>query len=147
MKPKYLWHGSTIKHEILKPNQARDLSDHPAGNKRAVYATDQKWNAIQFGMVNKKYKKFGDFRKTPMKMVIINGWIRTGEKLYLHKLSSRGFKESPKGSHQWLKEKEIKPIKILELNVNDYKHLCRKATKKDIEYFKSMIGICKGVKE
>ena len=141
MKPKYLWHGSTVKYEILKLSQARDVSGHPAGNKKAVYATDRKLNAIQFGMVDKKYKKFGDFRTKPMIMVIISGWIRTGKKLYLHKLSSRGFKEQPKGSHQWVKEKEAKPLEIIELNVNDYKHLCRKANKKDIEYFKSCLGM------
>lgn len=149
MKPKYLWHGSTVKYDILKPSQARDLSDHPAGNKKAVYATDRKLNAIQFGMVDKKYQKFGDFNKKPMIMVIIGGWIRTGEKLYLYKLSSRGFKEAPSGSHQWLIQKEVKPLKTIELNVDDYSYLCRKATEKDIEYFKSCIGMFskRGVKK
>lgn len=73
-------------------------------------------------------------------MVLVEGDIRKGKKFYLHKVKSTGFKEMPKGSHQWVLFSKVKPIEILELNVDDYKHLVRKANKKDKEYYYSLIG-------
>ncbi|MCK4670253.1 MAG: hypothetical protein KAT43_03540 [Nanoarchaeota archaeon] len=139
-KPKYLWHGSIRKMNTIKPSKAVDLSGHPASNKKAVYATDIKALAIEFGLVDRRYKKYADYSKKPVQMVLINGNIRKGKTFYLYKLSSRGFTEAPKGSHQWINLKEVKPIEMQELKVDDYKHLCRKATKKDKEFFESLIG-------
>lgn len=139
MKPKYLWHGSTKKLDVIEPFQAVDLSGGPAGNLRAVYATDMKELAIGFGMIDKKYKKFADYSKKPVQMVVIDGDIRKGKSFYLYKLSSKGFREAPKGSHQWVCFEKVRPIEIQKLKVDDYKHLFRKATEKDKTYFESLI--------
>jgi hypothetical protein len=140
MKLKYLWHGSINKHKKLEPSKAVDLSGHPDSNKKGVYATDIKELAIEFGLADKKLHKFADYSKNPVQLVLIEGSIRTGKKFYLYKLHKTNFKETPKGSHQWVSIKSIKPIEILELNVDDYKHLVRKANKKDKENYLSMIG-------
>ena len=116
-KPKYLWHGSTRKFKVIRPSQAKDISGHPMSNMKAVYATDIKELAIGFGLVDKKYKKFADYSKKPVQMVIINGNIRKGKHFYLYKLSSRCFKEMPRGSHQWLSFEKIIPKKIIKLKV------------------------------
>lgn len=139
-KPKYLWHGSTVKSRVLKPKQAIDLSGRKESNKKAIYATDLKVLAIEFGLIEKRAIKFADYRKKPVKMVIIKGRIRKGKKFYLYKLNTKGFREAPKGSHQWMSLKEVNPIEILELRVNDYLHLCRRATKKDKQYYQSLTG-------
>lgn len=139
-KLKHLWHGSTKRHDVLEPSQAVDLSGHPASNKKGVYATDLKELAIEFGLADKKLHKFADYTKKPVQLVLIEGNIRTGKKFYLHKVKSIGFKEMPKESHQWISFNNVKPIEILELCVNDYKHLVRKAKKKDKEYYYRIIG-------
>jgi hypothetical protein len=140
MKPKYLWHGSPNKLEILEPSNAVDLSGHPDSNQNGVYATDLKELAIEFGLIDKKYQKFADYSKEPVQMVLINGEIRNGKVFYLYKLLNKNFKEMPEGSHQWVSLKSEKPIEVIELNVDDYKHLVRVATKKDIDLFNSLIG-------
>lgn len=91
-------------------------------------------------MADKKYEKFADYKKNPVQMVIIKGGIRKGKYFYLYKLSSKGFTEMPKYSCQWVCLKEVKPFKVLKLKVNDYEHLTRKATKKDIKYYNSIVG-------
>lgn len=140
MKPKYLWHGSVSKREVLEPSKAVDLSGHPDSNKKGVYATDIKELAMEFGLADKKLHKFADYSKKPVQLVLFEGDIRKGKKFYLHKLPSTSFKEMPEGSHQWVSFKPVKPIEIQELNVDDYKHLVRKASKKDKERYFSMIG-------
>ncbi|MFH1376052.1 MAG: hypothetical protein ABIH25_00280 [Candidatus Woesearchaeota archaeon] len=146
MTPKYLWHGSTKKVNIIKPSKAIDLSKHPDSNRKGVYATDLKELAIEFGLADKKLHKYADYSKKPVQIVLIEGDIRKGKKFYLYKLKNKGFKEMPKKSHQWVSFKEIKPLKIEELNVDDYLHLIRKANKKDKEYYFSLIGKFKKVK-
>ncbi|MBR9682516.1 MAG: hypothetical protein GOV02_02480 [Candidatus Aenigmarchaeota archaeon] len=96
--------------------------------------------AIEFGLSEKKAVKFADYSKNPVEMVIISGKLRKGKKFYLYKLNRKGFKEMPKESHQWVCLEEIKPLEIIELNVDDYIYLCRKATKKDKELFQSLIS-------
>jgi len=140
MKPKFLWHGSIKKHKVLKPSQAVDLTGIKESNLKGVYATDIKELAIEFTLVDKKYQKYADYSKNPVQMVILDGDIRRGEYGYLHKLDSKDFKELPEGSHQWVCMKEVKPIEIIKIKVDDYEHLTRKASKKDKEYFKSMIS-------
>ncbi|MBR9678866.1 MAG: hypothetical protein GON13_01215 [Nanoarchaeota archaeon] len=140
LNPKHLWHGSISKNKVLKPKMAVDLTGHPDSNLKGVYATDIKELAIEFGLADKKLHKYADYTKNPVQLVLIEGNIRIGKKFYLHRIKSENFKEMPKNSHQWFSHKEIKPAEIIELKVDDYKHLVRKASKKDKEYYYSMIG-------
>jgi hypothetical protein len=139
-KPKFLWHGSIKKFNFLNPSKAKDNSGENESNLFGVYATDIKELAIGFGLIDKKYDKFADYNKNPVQMVVINGEIRKGESFYLYKISSKDFTEKPKNSHQWFSFKKVKPLEILKLEVDDYNYLTRKATKKDIKYYKSIIG-------
>lgn len=140
MRPKYLWHGSIHKHEVLEPSKALDLSGHADSNRKGVYATDIKELAIEFGLADKKVPKFADYSKNPVQLVLIEGDIRKGKQFYLHKLQNRNFKEMPKNSHQWVSFKPVKPIEIQKLKVDDYSHLARKANKNDKEKYRSMLG-------
>lgn len=138
---KYLWHGSSKKLKSLKPSEAIDLSGHPDSNKKAVYSTDIKELAICFGMSDRSVLKMGEWDEGKFKkMILIKGDIRKGEKMYLYKLDKKDFEKCKGISHQFFSLKVVKPIEVNELNVNDYKSLYRRATKKDKEYFNSLVG-------
>lgn len=139
-KSRYLWHGSVRKRKILKPSQALDRSGHKESNLKAVYATDLKRLAICFGLVDKSAVTFAAYESKPLQLVIIKGKIRLRKKFYLYKLNKKDFRKSKGILHQYSSQKEVIPAEIIELNVDDYTDYCRKATKKDKETYKSLIG-------
>lgn len=135
----YLWHGSRDKIEILKPRQAKDIGGHAGSNQKAIYATSLKKFAIMMGLTTKDSDIGLFWDQKPIQMVLYDGKIRNGQKLYLHKLPRKNESGedmfTPGGadyefySKPWVSE--IKPTEIMELNVDDYLHLIRKANKKD----------------
>jgi len=136
-KPKYLWHGSPNRYEILNPNQASDFLNS-AGNLVGVYATPKKESAITFAMGNKpdsqgKVTKFMKGDKNIM-MVFIHGSPNWGSTGYLHKLSYEGFKEVCNG--QFVCTTHVIPLEIIEIKVDDYKHLSRNATLEEDRIFR-----------
>lgn len=146
----YLWHGSRNKIEKLTPRQAIDIGGEADNNRKAIYATDLKNFAIMMGLATKDSDTGMFWDQKPIQMVLYKGKIRNGEKIYLHKLpmkdeSGKDMFTPSNTDHEFYSNpgvKEIKPLEIIELDVDDYVHLIRKANKKDWDkrekFFKSL---------
>lgn len=133
-KPRYLFHGSSRRYNVLKPKLADDWR-FEAGRHFGVYTTSNQDLALAFalgGVPDKTgtcHRIIREKDRKPLKMTFIRGHPKFGCKGYLYKLSSRGFHHV--GGDQWVCENPVKPIKIIEINVNDYLHLFRYATPKE----------------
>jgi hypothetical protein len=138
-KNTYLWHGSRHRNEVLIPRQAKDTGGAAGSNQNAIYATTDPKVAIAMGLTTSG-SDTGMFPNDPQ-MVLFSGNIRKGEKVYLHKVpmydpdgkpqfvqggNSREFHSVPEVT-------AIEPMKIIEVPVNKYLNLIRKATRKDLE--------------
>jgi hypothetical protein len=121
----YLYHGSSKYYNVLIPHQAYDKG-FKEGCKKAVYATSNKNMALAFalGAIPDKngaiervmMPEFGDT------MVFEKGTPNYGGKGYLYVLDKKKFLHSL--GTQWVCFDEIEPTDIIEINVNDYLHLC-----------------------
>ena len=133
MKPKYVYHGSGIKIEgALVPRKANDLTGDPYGSLKGVYATHlRKWAMIMGILSCKGVKSSSTHVKGKRKIdaIIHSGWPKQ-DYFYLYTLSSKTFKEKPKGSAQWVSLKAVKPKKIEKLLVKNYIHWIKKPIRK-----------------
>lgn len=121
----YLYHGSSKKIEILKPMQAFDYG-YEAGRQRAVYATSNKNMALGFALgalpdANGEVERvmmpeYGD------KIIFKKGTPNYGGKGYLYILDKAFFNHAM--GTQWVCYNEIVPLGVMEIQVNDYLHLC-----------------------
>lgn len=135
----YLWHGSRNKIPVLEPRQSLDTGGAPGSNQNAIYATSDPKVAIAMGLTTAG-SDTGMFPNDPQ-MVLFSGKIRKGENVYLHKVPMNG----PDGKPQFVPGgnsrefhsvpgvKEIKPVEIKEVPVDQYLHLIREATPEDWE--------------
>lgn len=141
-KPKFLYHGSSIKVDMLLPKQAEDWLA-PLGNEIGVYATSNKDIALAFALGARKDKDGNVSRfifhknNKSVQMIFALGSPNFGEKGYLYILPNESF-EHLSGS-QWISSKSVKPSDIIEINVDDYLHLFRYATEGDIKKFEKNI--------
>ena len=133
-KPRYLYHGSSKRVNILMPQLADDWR-FEAGRHFGVYATSNRDLALAFALgcvpdeTGTCHRIIREKDRKPFKMTFVRGHPKFGSKGYLYKLSSRGFHHV--GGDQWVCENPVKPIKITEINVSDYLHLIRYATLKE----------------
>jgi len=137
MKPKYLYHGSRllIKNKFLKPNRPSDKTQKE-NYLYGVYATDRKDIAIGMALTGDKYtKSFGDYQKKPFQAVFVRSQPKR-KFVYVYKVSSKTFKEQPKGSHQWVSSEPVKILNIQKIKVEN--KLWRKATKKEKTWYYKM---------
>lgn len=136
IKPKELYHGSGKKLEgnYLMPKKAKDFGGNKANSYRGVYATDVKEEAIVMGVISGKTNGGAGFGVTNGEVsgIIYGNWPKN-KYFYLHILPSDDFRNQPKGSHQWVSFKRVKPLKTLRLRVDDFKGLVKIATKKERE--------------
>ena len=132
-KPKYLYHGSAKRIEVLEP-RAPKFKDLPKNSVKAVYATHSKDLALSMGaMRTAKVSAFGN-RKT-FQQNVVAGWPDEKAFVYLHYLDSKNFKHNYGG--EWISTKKAKPVKVEKFKVADLKHLWRKSNKKELkEYLK-----------
>ena len=136
MKIKYLYHGSgrRLRGDKLIPRKAKELDKkNKQNNFKGVYASDVKNEAIVMGILKSRgvqdsscgfYTKHG----TKVEAIIYGGWPKQ-KYFYLYTLPAETFESKPRGSHQWVSFKSIKPIKIEKLVIKDYIYLIKKATK------------------
>ena len=133
----YLYHGSPIKTDILKPSQAYDFG-FEEGCQLAVYATTNKNMAICFalgcvndsedvGIGNAESPVEDDPQRIMMpeygdKMLFRKCHPNYGAKGYLYVLDKSRFTHAM-GS-QWVCHEEIIPEEVIEINVDDYLDLC-----------------------
>ena len=120
----YLYHGSPVKVERLKPNQAIDAC-YKEGCQLTVYATTNKKMAICFALGCIEDSK--DFERIMMpeygdKMVFRKCHPNYGGKGYVYCLDKTKF--VPAMRSQWVCFEEIIPDMIIDINVDDYLDLC-----------------------
>ena len=120
----YLYHGSPVKVDTLLPHQALDES-FSEGCQCAVYATSSKEMAICFALGN--VIESDDAERTMMpetgnKLIFKHCHPNYGGKGYLYVLDKSKFTHSM--GLQWVCYEEVIPVEIIEINVDDYLHLC-----------------------
>lgn len=136
---KFLYHGSgvSISSKYLIPGMPSDKSQKE-NYLLGVYAADRKDIAIGMSLTTEKYtKSFGDYSKKHFKAIFVRGKPKQ-KYVYLYKLSSSGFFEKPKGSHQFISDKKVEILekqKFLVSELNDY---WRIATKREKEWYYSI---------
>ena len=126
----YLWHGSKLEHEILYPRQANDTGGKKESNKNAVYATPNAKFAIAMGLTTPG-SDTGMF-PNDSQMVLFSGKLRKGEYVYLHKVPKDLFIKH--NGREWYSKpdvKEVKPLEVVAVPVDQYLNLIRQATPKD----------------
>jgi len=123
-----LWHGSPVKVDRLIPNQACDIG-YKEGCRFAVYATSSRNMAICFAMgcVENDPGSGKKASRTMMpeygeKMVFEGCHPNYGAKGYLYKLDASDFVHAM--GTQWTCFKEVTPLEIIEINVDEYLELC-----------------------
>ena len=121
----YLYHGSSKKIDILIPHQAVDTG-FEEGCQNAVYATSNKNMALAFAL-GAKPNKDGEIERVMLPesgdiMVFEKGTPNYGGKGYLYVLDKSKFKHCL--GTQYVCFEEVKPIEIIEINVDDYLNLC-----------------------
>jgi 8-oxo-dGTP pyrophosphatase MutT (NUDIX family) len=129
-KPKFLYHGSGKRLEVLEPSQPTD--HNPGHDKKGVYATDLKDMALGFSAKDSAKTSGFKSRKTNIHY-IYEGWPDLNSIVYLHILDSKDFEYN--APCEYICSKKVKPIRIEEYRVSDLQHLFRKATKKDLKEF------------
>jgi|APSaa5957512622_1039677.scaffolds.fasta_scaffold11850_2 hypothetical protein len=130
-KPKYLYHGSRLKLDILKPQQPSD--NHPDHGKFAIYATDKKIGAIIHGVAPKPTECFGE--RNSLILSFVSGWptSKTHKYSYVYTLKAKDFKHNVRG--EWIATKQVKPIKIEKYKVSDLKGFWRKSNRAELREF------------
>ena len=143
MSKQHLFHGSgkAISSKYLKVNRPSDNSQKE-NCIQGVYATDREDIAIGMALTTEKYtKSFGDYSKKPFKAIFVRGKPKQ-KFVYLYKISGNSFIEKPKGSHQYVSEKDVLIIERKKLAVSNLDNYWRKATSKEKEWYYSIKG-CK----
>jgi hypothetical protein len=128
-KPALLYHGSMKRVDILLSSQSVDWLSRD-GNQCGVYATADREIALAFalGWVPDEAGNCSRMIKGPDKrMVFVDGRPNLGGKGYLYVLPPDRFRCLP-GSKQWVCSEPVRPLEIIEINVDDYVHLFRYAT-------------------
>jgi hypothetical protein len=133
-RPKYLYHGSSRRVDVLMPHQAEDWLN-PAGSQYGVWATSNRNVALTFAL-GAVPDETGEVTRVmrpqdlhPVKMVYVQGHPNFGGKGYLYTMSSEGFEYV--GGEVWLCREPITPVEVLEIHVDDYVHLFRYATEEE----------------
>ena len=139
LEQQYLWHGSRQKIPMLEPRQSVDTGGAAGSNQNAIYATSDPKVAIAMGLTTPG-SDTGMFPNDPQ-MVLFSGKIRKGENVYLHKVPMNGPDGKPQfvqggNSREWYSKpgvKEIKPLEVKAVPVDQYLNLIRQATPQDLE--------------
>lgn len=127
MKLKMLYHGSSRKIKKLNPKKAHGLN-RKEDRLLGVYATRIKNFAITMALISSrgiKGKTSIDMKGKKIKGIISQGWPKQ-KYIYLYILDPKEFRNIPKGSHQYISQKSIIPIKENKLLVKDYIYLIKK---------------------
>lgn len=120
-KPKFLYHGSRYKLDIIKPHQAYGLPDEK-GNEYGIYAYEKYEMAIPFSLTIKPFENGSlniYFSDETSDVTIYEGiWDETAVG-YIYKLPSDTFEKLDE--LQWLSKKEVIPIECKVYRGIDYK--------------------------
>jgi len=145
----FVWHGSAVKFEgPVQARQAEDIGGAPEQNLKAVYATEDRNQAIMAGLVGRDSDGswpdvFTNVSAKPLQLVVVKGKIRHGEKVFLYKLPKDTFRNTgvPRDKPEWVSEVDAQVCDVEEVNVDDYSHLVREATPEDLEFYEKHGGV------
>jgi len=137
-KPKYLYHGSSKKLEVLAPQKPEGKND-PKSCVAGIYATDDKKFALAISACRSSKTVHAFNNRNTHVQNIYKGWPNENATVYLYVLDPKDFKHN--SGSEWITKKKIKPVKIEEYKVKDLKHLYRKSSKKELrEWLKDRGG-------
>ena len=121
-KPKYLYHGSRYKVEIIKPQQAYGSPDEK-GDEYGIYAYEDKNMVIPFSLTIKPFE-IGSMAiyvdDDTSHVTIAAGTLDDDAIGYIYKISSETFEKLDE--KQWLSKEEVTPIEVAVVNTKDYMH-------------------------
>jgi outer membrane lipoprotein-sorting protein len=121
-KPKFLYHGSRYKVEILRPQQAYGSPDEK-GDEYGIYAYENKNMAVPFSLTIKPFENgsMAIYVDDDTSHVTISvGTIDDNAIGYIYKVSSKSFEKLDE--RQWLSKEEVTPIEMTVVNTKDYMH-------------------------
>lgn len=121
-KPKYLYHGSQYLFDVVKPRQAHGASG--IESQIGIYAAATQEEVIPFALPFRFYPDEPGGRlereSNGMESFLRYGSINPNGKGYVYVLPADDFELIDQW--QWLSRAEVKPVKIIEINVKDYLH-------------------------
>jgi hypothetical protein len=119
-KPKYLYHGSRHKVDILKPQQAYGSPDEK-GAEYGIYAYEDRNMVIPFSLTIQPFDN-GSMAiyvdDDTSHVTIAAGILDDDASGYIYKIPSEYFEKID--DKQWLSKKEVAPIEISVVNTKDY---------------------------
>ena len=121
-KPRFLYHGSRYKVDVLKPHQAYG-SPNEKGNEYGIYAYQEKSMVIPFSLTIKSFNNgsMGIYVDDDTSHVTISAGILDDYAIgYIYKVSSKSFEKLD--DKQWLSKEEVTPLEITVVNTQDYMH-------------------------
>jgi len=129
-KPKILFHGSSHKiRNYLKPRKPADRT-FKYNSQNGVYATDRFGCAIGISLAGKQRVFVKNYISRNFKIIFIEK-PPIKVKRFIYEVSSEGFKESPKGSHQWFSKARVKILKTHIYSTEQLRKYWRMATKEE----------------
>lgn len=143
LKPKYLYHGSQYKLDIIKPHTASGLKEEN-GTEFGIYAYENIKMTIPFTLAIKTYdngnKSFSVDDDTGI-ITIYAGILDENAKGYIYKLKSETFEKID--DKQWLSKTIVIPDEVIEVNAKDYMNLVEfKGSSKEIRQISKSIACC-----
>jgi hypothetical protein len=119
-KPKYLYHGSRYKVDILKPQQAKG-SPEENGDECGIYAYENKNMVIPFSLTINPFENgsMAIYVDDETSHVTISAGILEDKAIgYIYKVPSELFAKID--NKQWLSKVEVIPLEVTIVNTKDY---------------------------
>lgn len=120
MNPKYLFHGSQYKLDIIKPRQACGQCENES--MQAIYAAETIEEVVPFALPIRWYPDTPEgkrvFECKDGIIHLIYGSLDPEGKGYIYKLQADTFRKID--SWQWISETACVPVEIIEISVNDW---------------------------
>lgn len=120
-KPRYLYHGTREKLDLLEPTQG--VGYGKADNEHGVYAVSEQELAIPFAISYRPRGKGAFFSvetsKRPPRIVLKDTDIDWSQVGYVYKVKSETFEKID--SEQWLSKAPVEPVEVEEIRPESYR--------------------------
>lgn len=126
---KYMFHGSSNKHDVLIPHLANDANGNKSNIDNAVFLSSDFLGSVPYAFKDKIIEKSKGLNwsfsistdKSKTKMVMQNVRIDENIEGFVHVfLKTDDMLNDPKGSTQWKSYKELKPVEVLKVKYKDF---------------------------
>lgn len=123
VKPKYLYHGSQYRFDMVKPQPAQGACEQES--MLAIYAAETIKEVIPFALPIRWYPDTPDgkraFECDGGKTKLIYGSLDPNGVGYIYKVKADTFKKIDQW--QWVSQKACVPVEVIEIKVKDYLHM------------------------